>query len=856
MRLRRAFVASAPTIARQPLRRAARGRLARAVNVARRAALEQPALDPAARATLARESRPASRSHPHADRRTAARTAAPRPPRRRRHRSRRPRFAGSSFRRPPPRIAAAQREQFRSAYAAASAHAAGRMEKARRRARRLSALSVPRSDGAAPQHREGIARRRRTFPDALARFAARKRRARRVPARARATRRLVDIPRVLERQPRSRPAVRCARRAHRGRRETRFREGHRAALDESAHVARRMRRRARERARERHADRRAASGRGSSTPPAAGNEDSAAAAAAMLERQRQEAADRIVAAVQQSRRDARESRRSGPIRRAHRDAIAYGLARYARRDSASAETLWAKLGDKFKWDDAQKNRVLNALAVYRSTSYSPDALARLKALPPDAEDDMSREWHVRIALAIGDCKETLAALDDLSAHAEGRFALAIPSRARPDQARPQDRSRADLRRCRARSELPRIPCRRLDRTSRMRSARARSRPIPPSRKPSRAQADLARAFEFQTLGMLPEARREWDFAHAQARRSRASVSPPISPTASGWYDRAVFFYSADPETQRLYEQRFPLALETRVKREASGAGIDPAWAYAIIRAESAWMTDAHSHADAYGLMQLLPGVAKQHGEIGETAVQPAERPVRSDAQRRARHALSRSHGRPLRRQSMARERGLQRRRSAGRALARRARLARSRFLHRDDSVQGNARIRRPRARLQRDLRLAHERQGASRSRRACRASARPMPRRPTPRRAKASPVRPSAAPTVAPSPPDATAPRATTPHRSARHPVAARFRSTRSRSSSMKPSTHRDPRRHRLRRQPSRAAAARRRPHDQDPVAQSRTASRARRAAARRASSAPTFTTATRCARISPAPMR
>src|SRR5262249_15799037 len=42
-----------------------------------------------------------------------------------------------------------------------------------------------------------------------------------------------------------------------------------------------------------------------------------------------------------------------------------------------------------------------------------------------------------------------------------------------------------------------------------------------------------------------------------------------------------------------------------------GAEIEPAWAYAIIRAESAWTSDARSGADAWGLMQLLPGTAAQ-----------------------------------------------------------------------------------------------------------------------------------------------------------------------------------------------------------------------------------------------------
>jgi soluble lytic murein transglycosylase len=110
--------------------------------------------------------------------------------------------------------------------------------------------------------------------------------------------------------------------------------------------------------------------------------------------------------------------------------------------------------------------------------------------------------------------------------------------------------------------------------------------------------------------MLPEARREWKFAMGKLDPEQRRLAAD-GAYRRGWYDRAVFAFSADPETQRLYEQRFPLGMEAQVRREAAGAGIDPAWAYAIIRAESAWMVDAHSHADAYGLMQLLPGVAKK-----------------------------------------------------------------------------------------------------------------------------------------------------------------------------------------------------------------------------------------------------
>src|SRR4051812_1704012 len=78
----------------------------------------------------------------------------------------------------------------------------------------------------------------------------------------------------------------------------------------------------------------------------------------------------------------------------------------------------------------------------------------------------------------------------------------------------------------------------------------------------------------------------------------------------GWYDRAVYGLNQGDDLH-LYELRFPLARRAEIERDAQNAGIDPSWAYAIIRAESAWTTDAHSGAEAGGLMQLFPGTEKK-----------------------------------------------------------------------------------------------------------------------------------------------------------------------------------------------------------------------------------------------------
>ncbi len=293
----------------------------------------------------------------------------------------------------------------------------------------------------------------------------------------------------------------------------------------------------------------------------------------------------------------------------NRDAVSLGMYRYARKNSRAAETLWADLGSRFKWDAAQKNRVLNAIAVYRATSYESDALARLKALPKDAEDDSSHEWRVRVALANGDWKETLAALDVMSdeqkADARWRYLRArmldkLNRKAEANAEFADVASEANFHGFLAADWIgqPYQIC-----STTVVEDKAAERHIA-------NQPDLARALEFYALGDLSQARREWNFALRKFDPQQKRLAADYA-YRNEWFDRAIFQFSSSPETLSFYEQRFPLAQKSRVVRVAHEVGVDPAWSYAIIRAESAWMSDAHSHADAYGLMQLLPSVAKK-----------------------------------------------------------------------------------------------------------------------------------------------------------------------------------------------------------------------------------------------------
>lgn len=348
----------------------------------------------------------------------------------------------------------------------------------------------------------------------------------------------------------------------------------------------------------------------------AGQADAVAQVAGWIDGTVRVEADRVLAAL----RDAPASfakAKTWPDTPRTRDALAWGLARHARRDSAAAEAAWADLAARFKWDAAQKNRILNAIALYRATSYSPDALARLKALPQEADDDATREWRVRGALASADYAGTLEALERMSdgqkadpqwRYLRGRMLMKLGRDAEATALLGEVAREATFHGFLAADWVGRPYSICPDTLAADAQATARLE----------RQADLARAFEFRELGMLREGRREWDFAMAKLEPAQQRLAADLA-YRRGWYDRAVFAFSAAPETRRLYEQRFPVAMEHQVRRDAREAGIDPAWAYAIIRAESAWMADARSHADAYGLMQLLPAVGKQVAKSADVA---------------------------------------------------------------------------------------------------------------------------------------------------------------------------------------------------------------------------------------------
>jgi len=117
-----------------------------------------------------------------------------------------------------------------------------------------------------------------------------------------------------------------------------------------------------------------------------------------------------------------------------------------------------------------------------------------------------------------------------------------------------------------------------------------------------------RAFEFYHLGRYYQARSEWNYLISQLTNREKLIAAKVA-NENQWFDRTIFTLAKVGYLDDV-GLRFPKAFDEEINRHANKEKIAPAWAFAIARRESSFMTDAHSPAGARGLMQLMPNTAK------------------------------------------------------------------------------------------------------------------------------------------------------------------------------------------------------------------------------------------------------
>ncbi len=120
---------------------------------------------------------------------------------------------------------------------------------------------------------------------------------------------------------------------------------------------------------------------------------------------------------------------------------------------------------------------------------------------------------------------------------------------------------------------------------------------------------MQRARELREVGLITEARREWEAALAGAdtdTRARAAMLA----LGWGWYDRAIHNANRAGMHNAL-ALRFPAGFSNVLEPAAAAADVDPALVYAVARKESAFSPDARSRVGARGLLQVMPETGRR-----------------------------------------------------------------------------------------------------------------------------------------------------------------------------------------------------------------------------------------------------
>jgi soluble lytic murein transglycosylase len=287
-----------------------------------------------------------------------------------------------------------------------------------------------------------------------------------------------------------------------------------------------------------------------------------------------------------------------------RRVAAAALARLAKRDPDRAALLLQKF-PVAALDASQRARVAYEIALWTVASYLPDAAQRLSAVPASAYDDKLHEWQVREAISRRDDAAALAAIAKMgdAQRNDPRWQY-FEARLR-ERLGQSDAARAlYVRAAQSATFHGWLAADRLQQPY----ALCALEPVADNKTAQRIAGDpgLARAFDLFAIDRPELAAREWASAIKALSddERRIAVQRAI---AEGWYDRAVFGMGMAPDDLRHYSLRFPLHHEADIRLQSQVNGLDPAWVAGQTRAESSFMPEARSGADARGLMQLQPG---------------------------------------------------------------------------------------------------------------------------------------------------------------------------------------------------------------------------------------------------------
>lgn len=288
--------------------------------------------------------------------------------------------------------------------------------------------------------------------------------------------------------------------------------------------------------------------------------------------------------------------------------VTHALRRLGAEDPAAALDFLAHYERGDLLSPAQKANTARDIALRAAYSQDPRALAWLDALPPGAVTDNVRLWTARMALRTQNWPRLLEAIAALPSKENQTpqwsywRAHALAATGQQQEAQTEFMLLALERHYYGFLAADRLALPyNLNHVATAIAAEVQAQVA--------VQPGIVRAREFFQLGLLPEARREWQAAILRLNRAQQGQAAMLA-LQWGWYDRAVLTANQAGLSDDL-DLRFPTPYRDRVERYSRMHRLDPHVTYAIVRQESAFRPDATSRVGALGLMQMMPQTGRQ-----------------------------------------------------------------------------------------------------------------------------------------------------------------------------------------------------------------------------------------------------
>jgi soluble lytic murein transglycosylase len=288
-----------------------------------------------------------------------------------------------------------------------------------------------------------------------------------------------------------------------------------------------------------------------------------------------------------------------------RQLIAYGIKRLARKNPSNARQVWNKFKKTHPFTTKEKAEVDSYIGVKQAINHSPSALQNLSMIPNKYRSDDGNTWMARMALRQGDWRKLGTAIASMTPE-EQQSDIWQYWRAQSDK-RLGKKTHINLHKLAknasfygflAADQLKKPYERLLQKETNWNQL------IPKIRN----MQSIRRATELFAIGKTKLAKKEWFWT-----LKRLNKQDKLTAAAYALQIKQPFLAIITVSQTKDWNQtglRFPLEYQDLVKRAAKQQGIVPAWAYGIMRRESAFDSQIISSANAKGLMQILPATAK------------------------------------------------------------------------------------------------------------------------------------------------------------------------------------------------------------------------------------------------------